>query len=433
MVKTFLSMREDFLHYLWRHRRFDLRDLRTTDDRPLEILHPGEPNSHAGPDFFNARIRIGDTLWAGNIELHVRASDWRVHAHSNDPAYDNVILHVVYEPDTDIPGRDGRPLPCLSLQRRIPPKLLESYQRLLREIQWIPCQSSVRAVPALLRNNWLDRIYIERLEAQVRDVQALLLQAEQHWEEAFYRRLAWSFGLTVNSEPFLALACGLPLRILARRRSDLLQIEALVFGQAGFLEGSFQDAYPAALAREYRFLRQKYQLEPLSEAQWKFLRLRPANFPTVRLAQFAALLHHATQWFAAVLDEPDIRRLEQLFSVPVSAYWHTHYRFDRPSVARAKLPGRDLLHAVFINTVAPMLFLYGRQKQLPALQDRAVRLLESLPPETNAILHEWETLGVPAAHAAHGQALLHLKRHYCDKRRCLECAIGNAVLRAEDS
>jgi hypothetical protein len=274
----------------------------------------------------------------------------------------------------------------------------------------------------------LDRLSVERLEIRVQEVELLLEQTQQHWEEVFYRRLAWNFGLTINTDPFSALAAALPLTLLARHRHHAQQIEALIFGQAGLLEGAFHDEYPRELAREYQFLKHKYQLQPQTAAQWKFLRLRPSNFPTLRLAQFAALLHHSTQLFGEVLDAPDKKYLDQLFTVPVNVYWRTHYIFDRPSVDRAKLPGRDLIHSIFINTVAPMLFLYGRKKQLPVYQDKAIRLLEGLPPESNTTLDGWASLGIKPDHAAHGQALLHLKRHYCDRRSCLACAIGNAIL-----
>ncbi len=412
-------MREDFLHFLWRWRRFDAHDLRTTEGQPLEILHPGEPNGHAGPDFFNARIRIAETLW----------SDWMAHRHDLDPAYDNVVLHVVLDEDQQLRRGTGEILPCLVLRPRIPPRLLEKYLRLEHERAWIPCEKTVGAVPEIIRHNWLDRLLIERLEQKTSRVAQVVEAAGQHWEEAFYRLLAHNFGLKVNTEPFEALARQLPLRILAKHKDQLFQLEALLFGQAGFLNDRFTDEYPNALAREYRFLQHKYGLSPLHASQWKFFRLRPSGFPTLRLAQFAALIYRSGQLFSELLDARNTAELEALFSIELSAYWHAHFRFDKSSTRHTRALGREFVHLLLINTVAPVLFHYGQVKGQHHLQDRALRLLEELPPEANTIVDGWSALGQRAGTAAQTQALLHLKTQYCDAKRCLECAIGNAILR----
>ncbi len=270
-------MREDFLHFLWRRRRFDGRELRTTDGQVLEILQPGEPNIHAGPDFQNARIRIGGTLWAGAVEIHLRASDWLAHRHDTDRAYDNVVLHVVLEADQPVRRGSGEILPCLALRGRIPPKMLENYWRLEHEQAWIPCAGFFPEVPGIVRLNWLDRLLVERLEQKTVLVAELLAATDNHWEEAFYRALARSFGLKVNAAPFEALACSLPLGILARHRNSLFQLEALLFGQSGLLAGDFKEEYPKSLAKEYAFLRQKFQLTPLEASN--SCALRPVNFP----------------------------------------------------------------------------------------------------------------------------------------------------------
>ena len=422
-------MREDFLHFLWRWRRFDAQDLRTSDGRPLEILHPGELNTHAGPDFFNARVRIGDTLWAGNVEMHLNASDWLVHRHDGDPAYDNVVLHVVLDEDRLLTRPNGERLPCLELRRRIPPSLLDKYLRLEHERAWIPCARAFGTVPEIVRANWTDRLLVERLEQKTASVEQTLRDTGQHWEEAFYRMLARTFGLKVNVEPFEALARALPLRLPAKHQNSLFQVEALLFGQAGFLDDPFEEDYPRALAKEYRFLRHKYDLTALAPSQWKFFRLRPAGFPTVRLAQFAGLLHRSTLLFSAVLAARSQAEIEHLFCVDVSDYWLTHFRFEKSAAPRAKPLGREFVHLLLINTVAPFLFHYGRTKGMPEKQDSALQLLEGLPAESNTVVAGWANLGQTAQNAAQSQALLQLKSHYCDAKRCLECAIGTAILR----
>jgi hypothetical protein len=424
-----ITMREDFLHFLWRWRRFDAQDLRTTDGQTLEVLHPGELNTHAGPDFFNARIRVNDTLWAGNVEMHLNASDWLAHRHDTDYAYDNVVLHVVLDEDQPVLRTNGTHIPCLELRRRIPPSLLDKYLRLEHERTWIPCERSYSTIPEIVRINWLDRLLVERLEEKTISAAQTVMATGQQWEEAFYRQLARSFGLKINVEPFEALARALPLRLISKHQNSLFQIEALLFGQAGLLEEAFEEDYPKALAKEYRFLRHKYDLTPLPASQWKFFRLRPAGFPTVRIAQLAALLHRSTLLFSDVLAARNIAEVERLFSAEVSSYWRTHFRFDKTAAPRDKPLGREFVHLLLINTVAPFLFHYGRTKGMPEQQDRALQLLEGLPPESNTIVDDWANLGQNAHSAAQSQALLHLKTHYCDARRCLECAIGTAILR----
>jgi len=422
-------MQESFLHFLWRWRRFDAQYLRSTDGQPIEILHSGEQNDHAGPDFFNARLRIGDTTWAGNVEMHLRSSEWLAHGHSDDRAYDNVILHVVLDDDAPILRPNGEPIPCLILRDRIPPSILEIYHRLEHERAWIPCEQFFQDTPGIVRLNWLDRVLVERLETKTTAVAEVLDATGNHWEEAFYRILARNFGLKVNAEPFEMLARSLPLLILAKHKNSLLQIEALVFGQAGLLEEKMEDDYALELQREYRHLAYKYQLVPLAASQWKFLRLRPANFPTVRLAQFAALVHQSAHLFSKILETDTLRELENLFDVQPSDYWNTHFQFDKPSVRRPKSLGRDFLHLLVVNTMVPFLFFWGKQKNSEPHQKRALRLLEELPAESNALVDGWAQLGVSARNAYQSQALIHLKTRYCDAKRCLECGVGNVILK----
>ncbi len=423
-------MREEFLHFLWRWRRFDARDLQTTEGEALEIVHPGEPNAHAGPDFFNARIRIGDTLWAGNVEIHLRASEWLAHQHSTDPAYGNVILHVVLDEDEPIRRPDGQRLPCLALRNRIPPGLLEQYHRLMHAREWVPCASRLAEVSPIVKVSWLDRLLVERLEEKTAAVAQRVAECGQNWEEAFYRQTAYSFGLKINTAAFETLARITPLRLLARHQDNLLQLEALLFGQAGLLpEAPEGDEYAQTLTQEYHFLRHKYQLTPMPASIWKFFRLRPTSFPTVRIAQLAALVHRSPLLFSSILEAAEPRDIEALFQVEVSPYWRVHYRFGKMSAGRSKPLSRSFVHLLLINTVAPFLFHYGREKDLPEYRDRSLRLLDNLPPENNAILERWAQLGLKAQNAAQSQALLQLKTRHCQALRCLECAIGTALLR----
>ena len=422
-------MKESFLHFLWRTRRFNAQNLCTTEFHPIVIHVPGEHNTHAGPDFFNARLRIGDTHWAGNVEMHLQSSEWLAHGHSKDPAYDNVVLHVVLEEDQPIHLPNGTRIPCLELKGRIPPKLLENYERLEREQAWIPCEHFFMAVPEIVRLNWLDRLLVERLELKTTGIEAALKGTENHWEEAFYQLLARSFGLKVNMEPFEALARTLPLLILSKHKSNLLQLEALILGQAGFLGSDFKEEWPRTLVREYRHLSHKYGLEPLEVSQWKFLRLRPANFPTVRLAQFAKLIHQSSNLFSQILEVQNLREIENLFQVQPSAYWSDHFMLDKASTKQEKTIGRDFIHLIVINTVVPFLFYYGKTRDLDEPKKRALALLEELHPEANAILDAWASLGMKPRNAFQTQALIHLKTRYCDQKRCLECSIGTAILK----
>lgn len=423
-------MQEDFLHYLWRLKRFDLRDLRTTRGEPIQVQQFGQLNTHAGPDFTDARIRIGDTLWAGNVEMHLKASDWERHRHQEDSAYDNVILHVVLEEDTRVRRHNGSDLPCLELKQRIPARLSKVYLKLLHNENWIPCQSQLVQVTQLTRELWLDRMLVERLEQKTETIRRTLERNKRNWEETFFQCLARSFGVKVNADPFGQLARSLSLTLLGRHRDNLLQLEALLFGQSGLLkDGDFEDAYPARLYKEYQHLAHKYKLTPMPAAAWKFLRLRPANFPTLRIAQLATLFHQSGHLFSKVLAVRHIREVENMFEVHLSNYWKTHYVFDKESPRQVKSLGQSTIHLFIINTIAPFLFLYGKERKEPAFQDRAFQLLEQVPAEDNRVIRNWRQLGMEPQSAHQSQALLQLKKHYCDQRRCLQCAIGSAILR----
>lgn len=421
-------MKEELLHYVWRLRKFDHTDLQTTEGLPIEILHPGDHNSNAGPDFLNARIRIGDTLWAGNVEMHLRASDWNRHGHSEDPAYKNVILHVVLEADCDIYHPKERRLPCLTLKRRIDNRLSKRYLKLINNQQWIPCQHLFYRAPTLTRDLWLDRLLVERLESKTESIARLLRENKNDWEETCYHLLARNFGLNVNGVAFEQLARSIPHRLLQKHRNRLFQLEALFFGQSGLLTDTFQDDYPRSLQKEYDFLRKKYGLQPMSAATWKFSRMRPANFPTIRIAQLATLFYQTTYLFSKILAARSVTEVENMFALKLSNYWQDHYVFDKASSRRQKALGRGSIHLLLINAIAPLLFLYGKHKDDAQFKDRALRFLEELGPEKNSAIARWKELGFQPDSAYQTQALLQLKKRYCDRKKCLQCAIGHAIL-----
>lgn len=422
-------MREDFLHFLWRTKRFDLGNLLSTTGEPIEIQHFGEANSGEGPDFLQAKIYIGDTLWAGNVEMHLKSSEWYEHGHQNNRHYDNVILHVVLEEDQPVFRENGERLPCLTLQNRIPAKLVNTYHHLIQNEFWIPCQHHFYAVPEMTKSLWLDRLLVERLEEKTAAIERLLAQNQNHWEETFYQVLARNFGVKVNAEPFEMLARAMPLLTLSKHRNDHFQIEALLFGQAGLLEKEFEDEYPGSLKQEYQYLQKKYNLSPIPAVAWKFLRLRPAGFPTIRIAQLAALIFQSVHLFDKILHAQTITEVEQHFQVEVSEYWLSHFVFDKPAPASEKTIGKTTFHLIIINTIAPFLFLYGKMHADDSCKDKAIRLLEDTPPEQNVVIENWKKLGMSPQSAYQTQALLQLKNSHCARQDCLKCAIGSAILK----
>jgi len=422
---------EDFLHYVWKFRLFDRADLRTNSGEELEVYSAGLHNSDSGPDFQNARIRIGDTVWAGNVEVHLSSSDWKKHGHTTDNAYDNVILHVVYRDDEPLILADGRHVPTLELQNRIPADLYNRYHTLIFGNQTIiPCEANIGSVDELTLHNWLTRVLVERLEKRSAAVITALNKNRGDWEETFYQFLAANFGFKTNALPFELLAKSLPQTILAKHKNNPMQIEALIFGQAGFLKDDMADEYPQKLKKEYEFLQKKYQLIPVENHLWKFMRLRPQNFPTIRLAQFAALVVRSNHLFSKLLEIKDVKGLRDLFTeIKVNQYWENHYRFDAESAPSAKNLGQASIDVLLLNTLALFLFSYGRHNQIQHYINRSLQLLEYLPGEKNKIVEDFTILGVKIKTAFESQALLELKNNYCNYKKCLNCGIGNKILK----
>ena len=432
-------MREDFLHFLWRTRQFDVSNLTTTDGDALEILDFGTYNAlDSGADFQNVKLKIGDWTWFGSVEMHLKASDWLVHGHQKDAAFGSVILHVVFENDVAIQrtysAEASSPapsvIPCLTLKNRIPEGVFKKYWALLHNSDWIPCQQHIQTVNDLTKNKWLERLAVERLERKSAAIQTALERNKEDWEETFWQFTARYFGSKVNAEPMEMLARSLPHRILAKHKNQLFQIEALLFGQAGFLEKNFADDYLVRLKKEFHFLKNKHNLEPsVPLAAWKFGRLRPPSFPTIRLAQLAALIHQSLHLFSKVIDNQEVNALSSLFEVEVSDYWRTHFVFDTPSVSSPKKMGSDTIDIILINNVAPFLYTYGKLRGDETLKNRSLLLLEKVKSEKNTVIDAWKTLGFSTPSAADSQALIQLKTNYCDLKKCASCAIGNAILR----
>lgn len=424
-------MTEAFLFHAWQHRLFKTQELITGEGEPVRVIHPGLLNSDAGPDFINARIRIGETLWAGNVEIHLRASDWKKHRHQHDPAYANIILHVVYEADEAIERPDGSLIPVLVLEEEIQEQALKNYHYLLSNRQWIPCVTRIGQVDKMVIDMQISRMLTERLERKTLEILHELKNNHYNWEETFYRSLAKNFGFHTNAVPFELVAKALPESLLARHKSSQLQVEAMIFGVAGLLVPDYADEYPRQLKSEFHFLKNKFNVHPIQAHLWKFLRLRPANFPTIRLAQFSSLIVKSNRLFVHMLEASDIDGVRKMLSVDVSPYWKTHFTFDHPSRYTDKVIGQLSISNILINTIVPFLFIYGTQKGLLVYRERALSFLERIPAEKNHILDQWNELGISAKSAADSQGLIELKNNYCQAKKCLQCSIGNKVLRNE--
>ena len=421
-------MTEEFIYYLWRLNHWE-GEMVTTQGEVLKVISPGERNDDSGPDFFNARIKIGRVEWAGNVEMHVKASDWLRHGHSGDEAYDSVVLHVVYDCDTDITNRAGEVIPCFSVKGLYDESLFYRYRKLIGSREWIPCAGNIGRVSDLVIYSTLERMVVERLERKTAYFEKILNGTENNWEETFYISLARNFGFKTNAQPFEQLARSLPLKILAKHQDNRLQLEALLFGQAGLLNRQLHDDYNQKLLMEYAFLAKKYGLEKGKAYAWKFMRMRPVNFPTIRISQFAALIHKSHHLLSQLVETEKLADLSSFFDVAVSEYWETHYTFGVPSDKKKKSLGRNSFELLLINTIVPFLFVYGRHQGREELTERALLFLQQTKAENNGIIKRWAAAGVRAANAAQSQALLTLKEDYCSMIRCLHCPIGHNLIK----
>ena len=436
-------MREEFLYYLWENRLTD-KDLKTTEGEAVEVVATGYRNTDSGPDFLEAKIQIGDKLWAGHVEIHVKTSDWNRHGHQSDKAYKNVILHVVYENDTQV-----NDIPTLELKGHFDESLFAQYQKLISSKNWIPCEKSIAKVPVFTRLSWLDRMAVERLESKSETVTKVLEANQFDWEDALYKLLMRYFGLKVNNEAFETLSNILSFKTLLKHADNLTQVEAMLMGCAGFLEDDFTEEYPLLLKREFAVMKAKFNLITMPAERWRFMRMRPSNFPTIRLAQMAQLIHKNGCLFSKIREAKNGDEVKALFDVAASEYWETHWRFnqrlpqcDSPTSQKSgvvglsyhgsrKTPkhlGDTTANVLIINAVAPLLFCYGKLHKNESVCETAIQFLEETEAEDNAIIRHYASCGITAQNAMQTQGLLHLYSYFCKRKRCIECRIGNVLL-----
>lgn len=422
-----ISYTENLLHYVWKYRLFNPVGLVTHTGEPVEIIDTGLHNSHAGADFFNAKVKIGDKLWAGNVEIHLRSDDWYRHGHHTDKAYNSVILHVVDEIKGDVANEKGRSIPQMKLP--IAQHIKQNAQQLLQSEQSLPCKAHIPTINRSYIRSWLDNLMIERLERKTNDIEQHLDRFNNSWDQTFYVLLTRNFGFGLNASSFERLALSLQYNIIQKHTNNLFQVEALLFGQAGMLQSAdITDEYYLALQKEYNFLRHKYQLTPIEEHLFKKLRVRPGAFPQIRIAQLAALFQQSGRLFSSIIQIEDYRVMRMHFQSQVSEYWKTHYTFGRPSPSRPKAMGESSLDLIIINTVVPLLFAYGKKSDQATYCERALTILEQIKAERNSIVNTFAQAGIPIESAYDSQAAIQLKREYCDPRKCLYCQIGYKVL-----
>jgi hypothetical protein len=429
---------EQLLHYVWKHKLFPLRELETSDGQTVEVIDPGLHNHNAGPDFFNEKVRIGRTLWVGNVEIHEKSSDWYAHGHETDAAYDNVVLHVCHQANKPVVTSKGLELPQLEIE--VPRSVSDNYRELLNEDQYPPCYRIVPSLSALTIHAWMSALQTERLEQKTMAIEQRAHRAADSWEAAYFTTLARNYGFGINGDAFEEWANAIPLNSVAHHRDDLFQIEAIFMGQAGLLElatvpkhyqqDALNDGYLAKLRNEYQYLAHKFSMKPMDAARWNFLRLRPQNFPHIRLSQLANLYYQRKAGLSQLVECKTVDQLKTLLSSHVTPYWETHYTFGSLSAKNEKHLSYGSLNLLMINTAIPMLFAVGRHRQKEELCDRAFDLLEQLKPENNHIIRMWQQCGLPVQSAGDSQALIQLKKEYCDKRDCLRCRIGYEYLRA---
>ena len=427
-------MTERLLQFIWQFQYFNKTELLTASGETVQIIFPGQYNTNQGPDFSDAKIKIGKTTWAGTVELHIKTSDWTKHNHQHDKNYNNVILHVVWEDDTSALRQAQssvlkNEIPVAELKGRVSTFLLQRYEELMNAESFIPCEKSINTVRDITWKSWKDRLLVERLLRKSKIVETYLQQNNYHWEETFWWLLARNFGMKVNADAFEAIAKSIPINILAKHKGQINQLEALLMGQAGLLEGKLTDDYSKLLQREYKFLKEKYKLKPIHQPV-HFLRMRPGNFPTIRLAQLAMLITESAHLFSKIKATAAVKDVAKWFDVTANDYWHYHYRFDETSAFKEKKLGAAMIDNIIINTVAPVLFAYGNYHNEDKYKQKALQWLEQTDAEKNAITKGFQQLGIENKTAFDSQGLIELKNEYCNKKRCLDCGVGNVILKS---
>lgn len=430
---------EKLLHYVWKHKLFPLADLLTTDGRRVEVIDPGRHNTDAGPDFFNAKVKIDGTLWVGNVEIHDRSSDWYLHGHDRDSNYDNVVLHIAEAIDGEVTDTRGRVIAQMRLG--VPSDVKENYHELLNADRYPPCYKIVPQLPRLLVHSWMAALQIERLEQKTAAIQRRADAFGGSWEEAYFVTLARNYGFGINGDTFEQWAMNVPLAKVGHHRDDLFQIEAFFMGQAGLLneesipewyrEEAAREGYFAKLRSEYQYLAHKFTLTPMDYKAWRFLRLRPQNFPHIRISQLANLYYERRAGLSVVIECKTIEQLQDVMQTHVTPYWETHYTFGSTSTKNEKNISKFSMNLLMINTAVPLLFAYGRHIGDERFCERAMSFLDQLKAENNAIVRMWRDCGLAAQTAGDSQALIQLKKGYCDRRECLRCRIGYEYLKGK--
>jgi len=427
--EKYLAMKEDFLQYVWRHQLFSKTNLQSTEFNQIEIVFPGNYNTNSGPDFLNAKIKIEDILWGGNVEIHVKSSDWYVHQHEKDPNYDSVILHVVWEDDAEVFTKDNLSLSTINLSKLVAKDLLFNYQKLYsKEQRWIPCENAINTIDSFVFENWKESLFFERLEEKSVLINQLLNDSNSDYEAVLFKLLAKNFGLKTNAEAFLNLANSVDFSIVRKLHKDAFQLEALFFGQAGFLEKTSEEQYTIDLKTEYEYLKHKFKLQPIHNGQFQFFRMRPTNFPTIRIAQLVSLYYKQQNLFSKLMKTKDVKEMYQFFIIELNDFWKTHYTFQKTGLKSAKNITKSFVDLLLINTIIPLKFNYLKSRG-EVEEAQFLMLIQQLKPEQNSIISKFKDLEIHSKNALETQALLQLKNKYCAKKRCLQCAIGNSLLK----
>ena len=424
-------MREEFLHHLWLYKKFQISNLQCTSGKPVQIVHVGQYTQQSGPDFFNAQIVIDNQKWAGNVEIHLKSSDWYVHHHEQDSAYDNVILHVVWEHDVEIFREDNNVIPTLELIKYVTEATLASYERLMMPKRWIFCENDIATVDPFLFKNWQERLFFERLERKLFQVDTLLKSMNNDWEATLFAMLAKSFGLNSNGSAFLQMSQSIPFPVILKERNSSDSLISLFFGRLGFLDHRKEEVYFETLKKQYDYLSHKYKLEDRIIEEPSFFKHRPDNFPTIRLVQLAQLYHLQQNLFSSIIASDNIDSIEKILALNVPEYWETHYQFDKVSPKKRKPLSKSFIELQIINTIVPLKFAYAKS-QGKEISDDIIALMQQLTPENNSTILKFSEYGIKAENAFDSQSLLQLKNEYCDKKRCLECAVGIALLKHDE-
>ena len=421
-------MKEDFLHYVWQYKKFAFSNLTTVSGEEITIVNTGQYLKQSGPDFFNAQISIGNQKWAGNVEIHLKSSDWYLHQHENDDHYNNVILHVVWEHDTPIFRKDNSEIPTLALKSYVEQDILKQYQSLTSPKTWIYCENQIASIDQFVFKNWLERLFFERLERKAIPIEALLQETDNDWEAVLFYMLAKNFGLNTNGEIFLKMAKSIPFSIIRKERFEVENLEALLMGKVDLLPMDAEDYYAKDLHNRSTYITQKHRLKKTFVEPVQFFKHRPDNFPTIRLAQLAMLYHKQQNLFAEIIATHSMEDFYKLFDVGVSSYWENHYQFEKESPKKKKQFSKSFIDLLVINTIVPFQFAYAKS-QGKEISEQLLRLLETIAPEKNIIIEKFSNFGVNSINAFETQSLLQLKNNYCNHSKCLQCALGTQLLK----